>query len=70
MFPENAKYHKMAKIKQEIFEFQFANTRRLRKSSMIYMQGILNENIQRKGKCNQMNDFNDLSSVSSALCKY
>ena len=43
MFPRNEKIHTMDTRKQEIFKVQHANTERLRKSSIIYMQHLLND---------------------------
>ena len=44
MFPENKKIHKMETRNPEKYIVQHANTERLRKSSIIYMQNLLNEN--------------------------
>ena len=44
MFPRNEKIHTMDTRKQEIFKVQYANTERLRKSSIIYIQHLLNDN--------------------------
>ena len=43
MFPKNNKTHNMETRQPEIFRIQHANTERLRKSSIIYMQHLLNE---------------------------
>ena len=43
MFPKNDKKHNMETRKPEIFKVQHANTERLRKSSIIYMQHLLND---------------------------
>ena len=43
MFPKNEKMHLMDTRKPEIFKVQHANTEQLRKSSIIYMQNLLNE---------------------------
>ena len=43
MFPENAKNHPMKTIMVENFKVEHANKERLRKSSIIYMQHLLNE---------------------------
>ena len=45
MFPKNEKTHNMETRKPEIFRVQHANTERLRKSSIIYMQHLLNDNL-------------------------
>ena len=44
MFPENKKEHKMETRKPEKYLVQHANTERLKKSAIIYMQNLLNEN--------------------------
>ena len=44
MFPINEKTHIMGTRKEEKFEVQFANTGRLQKSPIIYIQKLLNEN--------------------------
>ena len=44
IFPENKKLHEMKTRKTEKFKVQHANTERLKKSSVIYMQNLLNEN--------------------------
>ena len=43
MFPENPKTHNMNTRKDEIYKVHHANTRRYQKSSIIYMQNLLNE---------------------------
>ena len=43
LFPINVKSHQMETRKKEKFEIQHANTERYRKSSIIYMQKLLNE---------------------------
>ena len=43
MFPESAKNHTMKTRMEEKFKVEHANTERLRKSSIIYMQHLLNE---------------------------
>ena len=43
MFPENQKKHEMQTRKHEEYLVQHANTARLKKSSIIYMQNQLNE---------------------------
>ena len=45
MFPKNEKPHNMETRKSEIFKVQHANTERLRKSSIIYMQHLLNDDL-------------------------
>ena len=47
MFPINEKTHKMGTRKEEKFEVQFANTGRLQKSPIIYMEKLLNENVKK-----------------------
>ena len=44
MFPKNSKSHAMGTRHEEQFQVQFANTGRLQKSPIIYMQNLLNEN--------------------------
>ena len=44
MFPLNRKNHHMDTRNREKYLVQFANTERLRKSSIIYMQKLLNQN--------------------------
>ena len=48
MFPLNCKYHEMITRDQEKYMVHFANTERLKNSSIIYMQNLLNENEARK----------------------
>ena len=43
MFPKNEKKHNMETRKPEIFKVKHANTERLCKSSIIYMQHLLND---------------------------
>ena len=43
MFPVRNKVHEMTTREEERFIVQHANTDRLRKSSIIYMQNILNK---------------------------
>ena len=43
MFPEKVDAHNMKMRKNENYEVQFANTGRLQKSPIIYMQKLLNE---------------------------
>ena len=45
MFPENRKSHDMNTRNTEKFQVQFANTERLKKSPIIYMQNLLNEHL-------------------------
>ena len=42
MFPKNKKPHQMGKRHEEVFKVQHANTGRLQKSPIIYMQNLLN----------------------------
>ena len=44
MFPLNRKAHNMKTRNFEKYEVQYANTERLRKSAIIYMQNLLNKN--------------------------
>ena len=48
MFPINEKSHDMQTRHEDKYKVQFANTGRLQKSSIIYMQKLLNENEQSK----------------------
>ena len=43
MFPLNIKNHKMESRYTDKYKVQHANTERLKKSSIIYMQNLLNE---------------------------
>ena len=43
LFPINVKSHQMETGKKEKFKIQHANTERYRKSSILYMQQLLNE---------------------------
>lgn len=43
MFPKNIKLHKMKTRKPPKYIVNFANTERLKKSAIIYMQNLLNE---------------------------
>ena len=43
MFPRNSRKHNMDTRKPEEFKVQHANTDRLLKSSIIYMQNLLND---------------------------
>ena len=43
MFPLNVKSHKMETRKNEKYKIQYANTERFRKSPIIYMQHLLNQ---------------------------
>ena len=47
MFPINKKMHTMETRKQEKYKVEHANTERLRKSAIIYMQNLLNQNEQK-----------------------
>ena len=44
MFPLNVKSHQMTTRNNEKYKVQYANTERFRKSSIIYMQHLLNQN--------------------------
>ena len=46
MFPENDKLHSMELRKPERYKVDHANTERFRKSSVIYMQNLLNKHEQ------------------------
>ena len=46
MFPLNEKSHEMKTRHEGQYKVQFANTERFQKSSIIYMQNLLNENLQ------------------------
>ena len=48
MFPENEKTHSMKTRNEEKYFVQHANTERLKKFSIIYMQNLLNKNEQDK----------------------
>ena len=43
LFPENIKTHGMKTRKPEKYQVTFANTERLRTSTIVYMQNLLNE---------------------------
>ena len=43
MFPKNVKVHNMDTREQEFYKVQYANTERLQKLSIIYMQNLLND---------------------------
>ena len=47
MFPRNEKLHNMTTRKSEKFKVQKTNTERLRKSAIIFMQNLLNEEVLR-----------------------
>ena len=47
MFPMNKKMHTMETRKQEKYKVDHANTERLKKSAIIYMQNLLNQNEQK-----------------------
>ena len=54
LFPENINYHVMKTRNHENFKVLHANTERMRKSSIIYMQNLLNaENKEKSEKLNQ-----------------
>ena len=44
MFPKYANKHEMKSRNTDVFEIQYANTWRLQRSPIIYMQKLLNEN--------------------------
>ena len=46
MFPENLKNHLMKTRKQEKYQVQHAQTKRLKDSALIYMQNLLNQHEQ------------------------
>ena len=48
LFPENNKYRKMETRDQEKYTVQFANTNRLKNSSIVTMQNYLNEDEKRR----------------------
>ena len=48
MFPVNKKDHKMETRRPDKYEVQHANTERFRKSSIIYMQHLLNEDAEKR----------------------
>ena len=48
MFPENNKDHKMETRRPDKYKVQHANTERFRKSSIIYMQHLLNEDAEKR----------------------
>ena len=50
MFPQNTNTHEMTTRKKEKFKVQFANTGRLQKSPLIYMQKLLNEEESKQQK--------------------
>ena len=52
LFPENEKKHKMDQRYQEKYKVSFANRDRMRKSSIIYMQQLLNEEHKQNFKTN------------------
>ena len=43
MFPLKEKHHNMDTRKNEKYKVQYANTERLKKFAIIYMQNLLNE---------------------------
>ena len=50
MFPENTKTHTMELRNPEVFQVIHANTERFRKSAIIYMQHLLNDDAEKKKK--------------------
>ena len=50
LFPEKQKLHSMNTRHSEKYEVLFANTERMKKSSIIYMQNLLNSNEQASNK--------------------
>ena len=48
MFPENQKEHEMNTRDNEKYKVQFAFTKRLQNSPIIYMQKLLNQNEKEK----------------------
>ena len=44
MFPKVNRKHSMKTRNPEVYKVQFANTERLKKSPIIYMQKLLNDN--------------------------
>ena len=65
MFPRKEKIHQMNKRNEEVFIVNYANTERLKKSSIPYMQRILNcesmlkeESVDRKRKKNDKDSIN------------
>ena len=44
MFPISIKMHQMETRNPDKYQVQYANTERLKKSAVIYMQNLLNEN--------------------------
>ena len=47
MFPKSEKEHKMNTRKEEFYKVQHANTGRFQKSAIIYMQNLLNDDLQK-----------------------
>ena len=47
MFPKSEKEHTMYTRKEEFYKVQHANTGRFQKSAIIYMQKLLNEDLQK-----------------------
>ena len=47
MFPKSEKEHTMNTRKEEFYKVQHANTGRFQKSSLIYMQKLLNDDLQK-----------------------
>ena len=53
LFPVNDKIHKMKTRDDDKYKVKFANTGRLKNSSIISMQNMLNENEKNKNRKNQ-----------------
>jgi hypothetical protein len=47
MFPKSDKGHNMNTRKEEFYKVQHANTGRFQKSAIIYMQKLLNDDLQK-----------------------
>ena len=47
MFPKNNKAHDMNTRKENFYKVQYANTGRFQKSHIIYMQKLLNDDLQK-----------------------
>ena len=56
MLPVHKKFHSMNTRNEEKYKVHFANTGRLQKASIIYIQKLLNENekIQNQSQLNQV----------------
>ena len=50
IFPENTKEHSMTTRNEDMYFVQHANTGRLQDSAIIYMQKLLNEDVQKRSK--------------------